>query len=146
LIWGVGPVFLIPTATDEVLGSQKFGIGPTVVVLKQKNKWTVGTLFNHVWSVAGKESRSDVSSTFLQPFLSYTTKTAWTITLNTESTYDWTAEAWSVPIHLQASKLVKFGKQPISIGGGLRCWATSPAGGPHWCGFRIIFTPLFPTK
>ncbi len=28
LIWGVGPVFLVPTATDN-LGSDKFGIGPT---------------------------------------------------------------------------------------------------------------------
>lgn len=143
-IWGVGPVLLIPTGTDEVLGTQKFGIGPTIVVLKQKKEWTVGTLFNHIWSVAGKESRTDVNSTFLQPFVSYTTKTAWTFTVNTESTYDWTAEAWNVPIHLQATKLVKLGKQPVSVGGGLRCWAASAPGGPHWCGFRVIFTPLFP--
>jgi hypothetical protein len=145
-IWGVGPVLLIPTGTDEVLGTQKFGIGPTVVVLKQKKNWTVGFLFNHIWSVAGKESRADVSSTFLQPFISYTTKTAWTFTFNTESTYDWTAKSWGVPIHAQVTKLVKFGKQPVSLGGGLICWATSPAGGPRWCGFRLIFTPLFPVK
>ena len=144
LIWGVGPVLLIPTGTDEVLGTQKFGIGPTVVVLKQQKKWTGGLLFNHIWSVAGKESRGDVSSTFLQPFLSYTTKTAWTFTLNTESTYDWKAKSWAVPIHLQVTKLVKVGKQPISVGGGLRCWTASAPGGPHWCGFRLIFTPLFP--
>ena len=145
-VWGVGPVLLIPTGTNEVLGTQKFGIGPTVVVLKQQKQWTVGTLFNHVWSVAGKESRADVSSTFLQPFLSYTTKTAWTFTVNTESTYDWKARSWSVPIHLQLTKLVKVGMQPISVGGGLRCWAASAPGGPHWCGFRVIFTPLFPKK
>ena len=145
-IWGVGPVLLIPTGTNEVLGTQKFGIGPTVVVLKQQKGWTAGTLFNHIWSVAGKESRTDVNSTFLQPFLSYTTKTAWTFTVNTESTYDWTAEAWNVPIHFQVTKLVKFGKQPVSVGGGVRCWAASAPGGPHWCGFRVIFTPLFPKK
>ena len=143
-VWGVGPVLLIPTGTDEALGTQKLGIGPTIVVLKQQKGWTVGTLFNHIWSVAGKDSRADVSSTFLQPFLSYTTKSAWTFTVNTESTYDWEGRSWNVPIHLQATKLVKFGKRPVSVGGGLRCWAASAPGGPHWCGFRVIFTPLFP--
>lgn len=145
-IWGAGPVLLIPTGTKEVLGTQKFGVGPTIVVLKQQKAWTVGTLFNHIWSVAGKKSRTNVSSTFLQPFLSYTTKKAWTFTVNTESTYDWKGRSWNVPIHLQVTKLVKFGKQPVSVGGGIRCWAASAPGGPHGCGFRIIFTPLFPKK
>ena len=143
-IWGAGPVLLIPTATDELLGSEKLGLGPTVVVLKQQGHWTYGALWNHIWSVAGADDRADVNSTFIQPFLSYTTRTAWTYTLNLESSYDWEAEQWAVPIHVQVAKLLKFGKQPISIGGGLRCWVTSPSGGPQGCGFRLIFTPLFP--
>jgi hypothetical protein len=143
-IWGAGPVVLIPTATDGSLGTRKFGLGPTLVVLKQQGKWTYGALSNHIWSVAGDNDRAEVNSTFIQPFVAYTTKTAWTYLLNTESSYDWKGNAWSVPIHLVATKLVKFGKQPISIGGGLRCWVASPAGGPHGCGFRLIVTPLFP--
>jgi len=144
LVWGAGPVLLIPTATDGLLGTEKFGIGPTVVALKLSGQWTYGGLFNHIWSVAGDEDRADVSSTLVQPFVSYTTKTAWTLTLNTESTYDWKGEQWSVPIHVSAAKLVRFGKQPVSIGGSLRCWATTPSGGPQGCGLRFIFTPLFP--
>jgi hypothetical protein len=35
IIWGVGPVFLLPTATDDLLGSGKWGAGPTAVLLKQ---------------------------------------------------------------------------------------------------------------
>ncbi|MCU0921816.1 MAG: transporter, partial [Burkholderiaceae bacterium] len=34
-IWGAGPVFLLPTATQDVLGTDKWGLGPTGVVLKQ---------------------------------------------------------------------------------------------------------------
>jgi hypothetical protein len=100
LIWGVGPVFLLPTATDDLLGAEKFGIGPTIVLLKQDSGWTYGILANHIWSVAGDDSRTDVNATFLQPFLSYTTHDAWTFTLNTESTYDWEGEQWSVPINV----------------------------------------------
>ena len=48
-------------------------------------------LANHIWSFAGDDDRSDINSTFLQPFVSYTTKDAWTFTLNTESTYNWEA-------------------------------------------------------
>lgn len=145
LIWGVGPVLLLPTATSDLLGSEKFGIGPTAVLLKQHNGWTYGALANHVWSVAGESDRADVNSTFLQPFLSYTTSSAWTFTLNTESTYDWEAEEWSVPIHFMVSKLLKFGDQHVQFFIGARYWADSPPGGPDGFGLRLGFTLLFPT-
>jgi len=88
-IWGVGPVFLYPSATDSALGAEKFGLGPTAVALKQEHGWTYGMLFNHIWSVAGNGSRDNVSATFMQPFLTYTTKTFTTFGINTETTYDW---------------------------------------------------------
>ncbi len=144
VIWGVGPVFLIPTGTDALLSARKFGIGPTGVALMQEGPWTLGLLFNHIWSVAGQESRPDVSNTFLQPFLAYTTKDAWTFALNTESTYDWKAETWSVPINAVVSKLVKVGGLPVSVGVGARYWAESPDSGPHGWGARFIVTFLFP--
>jgi hypothetical protein len=146
IIWGVGPVFLIPTATDELLGSEKWGAGPTAVVLKQSGPWTVGMLANHIWSFAGDSDRSDINSSFLQPFISYTTKDAWTFTLNTESTYNWEAHEWSVPINFVVAKLVVIDKQPISLFGGLRYWAQSPDSGPDGFGVRAGVTLLFPKK
>jgi hypothetical protein len=145
-IWGVGPAILIPTATNEFLGNDQLGLGPTVVVLKQKGPWTVGTLWNHIWRVAGGSGRPKVNSDFIQPFLNYSTKDAWTYGINTESTYDWTGSSWSIPVHFTVSKVVRFGKQPISFGGQLRCWVTSPTGGPESCGFRAIVTGIFPKK
>jgi hypothetical protein len=88
LIWGAGPVLLLPTASDEVLGSEQWGLVPTVVGLKQTGPWTYGLLANHVWSVAGDDDRADVNATFMQPFLTYITQTKTTIGLNTESTFD----------------------------------------------------------
>jgi hypothetical protein len=145
-IWGVGPVILIPSATKDVLGGKQLGLGPTVVMLKQEHGWTYGILWNHIWRVAGGSGRPNVNADFLQPFLTYSTKDAWTYALNTESTYDWTGNHWAVPIHFQVSKIVRFGKHPVSFGGALRCWATSPTGGPEGCGPRIVVTALFPKK
>lgn len=144
IIWGVGPVFLVPTATDSMLGSGKWGAGPTGVVLKQFDGWTVGMLANHIWSFAGDDDRADVSSTFMQPFISYTTPDAWTFTLNTESSYNWEAEDWSVPVNFTVSKIVKLDKVPVSLTAGVRYWADSPAGGPEGWGFRSGITLLFP--
>ena len=99
-------------------------------------------LANHIWSIAG----SDISTTFLQPFLSYTTKDAWTYSINLESTYDWVGEVWSVPLNVSVSKLLKFGDQPVQIGAGLRYWLSSPDNGPEGFGGRLVVTLLFPTK
>lgn len=144
LIWGAGPVFLLPTASEEVLGAEQWGIGPTVVGLKQTGPWTYGLLANHVWSVAGDDDRADVNATFVQPFLSYITKTKTTLTLNTESTYDWENEEWSVQVNFTVNQLLKVGRLPIQIGAGARYWADSPDGGPEDWGARVQFTFLFP--
>ena len=97
-IWGAGPVLLLPTATKDALGTEKWGLGPTAVALKQSGPWTVGVLAGHIWSVAGNDHRNDVNSTTLQPFFSYTTKTHTTMGAYTESAYDWKGKQWQVPL------------------------------------------------
>jgi hypothetical protein len=144
IIWGVGPVLLVPTATDDLLGTKKWGAGPTGVALKQSGPWTVGLLANHIWSFAGDRGRGDVNLTFLQPFVTYTTQDAWTFALNTETSYNWEAEAWAVPINFTVSKLVVIEKQPISLFAGIRYWTESPENGPHGFGVRAGITLLFP--
>lgn len=111
-IWGVGPVLLLPTATREVLGIEKWGVGPTGVALKQSRPWICGALANHMWSFAGNDDCEDVSLTFLQPFLSYTTPDAWMFTLQTETTYNWDADA---------------DEWPCRSGRSSTRWSTSPA-------------------
>jgi hypothetical protein len=145
IVIGAGPVFLYPSATDELLGTGKWGAGPTVIVLKQIGGWTIGALTNHIWSFAGEEQRSYVSRTFLQPFLSYATKTKTTFTINTESTYDWNAGQWTVPINFSVSQLIRVGKLPVSLQLGARYYPEAPRTGPDW-GLRFVITPLFPTS
>jgi hypothetical protein len=145
IIWGAGPAFLIPTATDGFLGSGKFGVGPTAVVLRQTGPWTVGALMNHIWSVAGEHDRAEVNSTFLQPFVTYSLGHGTTLSLNTESTYDWVADQWNVPINLGVQQVFKIGDQAMAFQVGGRYYAEAPEGGPQW-GLRTTLTFLFPRK
>lgn len=143
-IWGAGPVWLLPTASDEALGSEKWGLGPTAVVLKQQGPWTFGFLGNHIWSLAGDDDRADVNATFMQPFVSYITKTKTTFGLASESTYDWENEAWSVPVVASVSQLFKIGPQIMQLSVAGKYWADSPDNGPEDWGLRVQLTFLLP--
>lgn len=144
-IWGVGPVFLIPTGTDRFLSADKWGIGPTAVALRQSGPWTYGGLVNHIVDFAGSGS-TDINSTFLQPFLNYTTPQAWSFVLNSETTYDWENDDASVPVNALVQKVTKIGNQTVQVGGGLRYWLEPADNGPEGLGLRLQFTLLFPKK
>ncbi|HRO10267.1 transporter [Amaricoccus sp.] len=143
LIWGVGPVFLLPTATDHIATNQ-WGAGVTGVALVQRDGWTVGGLANHIWSLTGDSEDGDISATFLQPFVSFTTHKATSFTLNTESTYDWENAEWSVPINATVGQIVKIHRLPVQFTLGARYWAESPEGGADDWGARFQMTLLFP--
>lgn len=144
LTWGVGPIFLIPTATDSELGTGKWGAGPTAVALMQQDKWTVGVLANQVWSVAGDPDRADVSLLFLQPFVSYALGEGQTVNLDLEASYNWESEDWSVPMNLSYTKVFHAGDQPMSIQIGARKYLDNTPGGPDW-GLRANLSWLFPS-
>jgi hypothetical protein len=144
MIVGAGPVFLYPSATDDFLGTEKWGAGPTMVLLKQQGPWTYGILFNHIWSFAGNDHRSYVNSTFLQPFISYITKTKTTFSINTETTYDWRSDQWTLPINFTVAQLTRIGELPVQFTLGGKVYADGPSGAPEW-GLRFVVTPLFPT-
>jgi hypothetical protein len=144
VIWGVGPAMLIPSDTDYI-SARKWGLGPTAVVLRQHGPWTYGFLTNHIWSVGGSGAE-ELSNTFMQLFLSYTTKDAWTATLQTESTYDWRHSQWTAPVTVQVAKIVKIGGLPVNLGAGVRYYADSPTTGPHGWGARLVVTFVFPKK
>ncbi len=89
------------------------------------------------------DSRDQVNASFIQPFLVYTFPTATSISLNTESSYDWNAEQWTVPINASVSKLTSIGNQKVSFQVGGRYYAEAPDNGPEW-GLRFSVTFLFP--
>lgn len=144
IIWGVGPALLIPTATDKQLGSEKFGIGPTAVALKQSGSITMGALINHIWSIAGSDDRADVNSTFFQPFLAKNFSGGYALTLNTELTQNWDFNATSGFFHVVGSKVSSIGSQMIQYLVGPRI-PYGNANTAEW-GIRAGFVLLFPAN
>lgn len=142
VIWGAGPVLRLPTATRTSFGEGKWGAGPTGVILRQEGAWTYGMLANHIWSFAGWGPQN-VSTTYLQPFLSYTTESSTTFGAGSETAYDWVNREWMVPIDISISQVVNIGKTPLQLGVGGRYYAVGPNGGPDW-GLTFTITLLFP--
>jgi hypothetical protein len=146
LIWGLGPVFQLPTATSTFLGQGKLGIGPSAVALMQPGHWTLGALFNNVWSVAGSGSRPAVNQFLLQYFINYNLKKGWFITWQPTLTANWEATnggRWVVPFGGGLGRIMKLGAQPVSITGQFYGNAVHPPGASSWT-MRLQFALLFP--
>src|SRR3990172_5467927 len=143
--WGVGPALVFPSATHDELGAGKWSAGPTAAVLRQGDSWTAGALTGHAWSFAGDSNSDHVDTTFLQPFVSYTTKRDTTFGVDTASEYDWRTSQWTVPVEATVSQVLHFGGRDIEVGLTGRYYAQRPADGPNW-GLGLTVTFLFPKK
>jgi hypothetical protein len=142
LTWGVGPAFILPTATNKYLGGKKFGIGPSVVALKQIHGWTIGGLANHLFSVAGDKNRSKISATFINPFVTYNWKSGAGATLNTEYTHDWVNDNNILVLMPTMSGVTKLGSQTVSLAIGPRLHF-APDTRPNY-GIRAAIVLVFP--
>ena len=142
LTWGVGPLLYLPTSSDPAFGLGEWGGGLTAVALKQSGPWTFGGILSQTWSFES----SNLDSTYIQPFVSYTTPNSWTFTLNSESTYDRTSREWTAPVNFMIAKLVTIGGQKISLQAGTRYYLDSPASGPSGWGARLAATFVYPKE
>lgn len=117
VIWGIGPDFILPTATKEELGAGKWSVGPSVAVIVQPEKWTMGVLVSNVWSFAGKRNRSRVNSLSLEYLISRDFKKGWYFTSAPTITADWElslTERWNVPVGPGIGRVFKIGGQSVS--------------------------------
>lgn len=148
LIWGVGPVFTVPSASDPILGTGKVLLGPTAVLLTTPGDWVIGVLVNNQWSVGGNSLRPAVNTFLAQPFINYNMAHGWYLTTSPIITSNWLAapgQQWTVPIGGGFGRVFKVGDQPVnaSIAGYYN--AINPTGAPDWQ-LRAQLSLLFPVK
>jgi len=147
LIWGAGPVFLLPTATDSILGADKWGIGPSAVALKISEKWVYGSLISHVWSFAGSGD-TNVNLSTCQYFINYNIANGWYLTSSPVMTANWDAESdsiWTVPVGGGFGKIFRIGKQPFNAQVQAFANVAKPDFGAEWT-LRLQLQLLFPKK
>jgi hypothetical protein len=145
VIWGLGPILLIPTATDDVLGADKWGAGPSLVVLSMPGHWVIGSLFSNVWSFAGSGNQ-DVNLFTWQYFINYNLADGWYINSAPIITANWEApsgEEWTVPFGGGFGKISRIGKQPLNASAGAYYNVVKPDNAPDWQ-LRLQLVFLFP--
>ncbi|MCF6223342.1 MAG: hypothetical protein L3J34_06395 [Flavobacteriaceae bacterium] len=142
LIWGIGPIFLLPTATNDVLGTKKWATGLNAVFLKLQGQLTYGALINHMWSFAGN-GLNDLNASFFQPFFTYATPKGSSYTIASENTRNWNNDLFGGFIGMYYAKVVKIKKQTLQVGGGPKIYYGNNFMNPAW-GFRINIISLFP--
>ncbi|KRR08828.1 hypothetical protein CQ12_26805 [Bradyrhizobium jicamae] len=148
LIWGAGPVFTIPSATDPILGTGRVLLGPTAVFLTTPGHWVIGVLLNNQWSVGGNPLRPPVNTFLAQPFVNYNLAGGWYLTSSPIITADWLApsgQRWTVPIGGGFGRIFKIGDQPVSASIAGYYNVARPTGTPDWQ-LRTFFSLLFPEK
>jgi len=145
--WGIGPVLLAPTATDEAIGADKWAIGPAVGFVARSNKLMWGLFNQNLFSFAGDSDREDVNVSILQPIVNYSLPDRWSIgTSEMNVTYDWERDAWTIlPLGVKLARLVKFGKLPVQFAGGYEYNFADDYAAPKWTvNFTVKF--LFPVS
>jgi hypothetical protein len=117
VIWGAGPIFMLPTASDERLGTEKWGVGPAAVVLTMRAPWVFGVLGQNIWSFAGDGDRSDVNQMLIQYFVNYNLPDGWYLTSSPIITANWEADSdntWTVPFGGGLGRMFRIGKLPVN--------------------------------
>jgi hypothetical protein len=146
IIWGAGPALVLPTATNPFLGQGKWSIGPSIVVLEQPGKWTLGALVNNVFSFAGQSSRPAVNQMVFQYFINYNLRHGWYLTWQPTLTANWEATnggRWVVPFGGGVGRIMKLGFQPVNLTAQVYGNAVHPSGASPW-GMRLQIAFLFP--
>src|SRR5271163_1545528 len=149
VIWGVGPTFVFPTATNTTyLGQGKLSLGPSVVALVQPPHFTIGFLANNYWSVAGHSNldKPAVNQFLLQWFVNYNMKKGWYLTSGPIITANWRATSnnvWNVPFGGGVGRIMKLGFQPVNITAQFYGNAVHPPGASPW-NMKLQIALLFP--
>jgi hypothetical protein len=117
ILWGAGPIFLLPTSTDRALGVGEPGIGPTLVALQMKKQWVYGFVTSQVWTDTNSHGNKFNFFTF-QYFINYNFGKGWYFSSAPINTANWeqdTGEEWTVPVGGGFGKVFRIGNQPINI-------------------------------
>jgi hypothetical protein len=146
IIWGVGPVFSLPTATADPFETGTFGAGLTAVVVKNAGPFVLGTLVSQIWPATDEGGSPETDLLTVQPFVNYNFGGGWAISTSPVITANWDAASgneWTVPVGMGITRTTVFNRRPMNIGFQYYYNVEHPDGGAGQQ-FRFVIALLYP--
>jgi len=143
ILWALGMVGTLPTATDSDVAGKQLRLGPEALFAKFEQWGLYGLFPSHQWNVSGWDDRY-YSTSQLQLFLTFLPGGGWNVGSTPILNYDWKTEDWTVPLQLVAGKTVKWGKMPVKLQLEVNYYVEQPdLFGPEWM-IGLNITPVVP--
>lgn len=111
----LGPFAGFPTASDDLLGTGRWRLGPELVLALSAREWVTILAARNVWSVGQDRGRADVNRLFLEYFLFYNLPKLFYLLYETTVTANWEAargDQWTVPVGLGVGRHHRIPKRP----------------------------------
>lgn len=150
LVWGVGPALLIPTSTAPILGTGKWGLGPSAGIFIQPHWGSFWVAAQNIWSLPGHEPRPPVNLMIIETSLSYNLPHDWYLVTNPTISASWTElrqDRWLVPCGGGMGRTFNIGRQATDVSLALYYNAIRPTHqlSPKW---QVVlqFTLIYPRK
>jgi hypothetical protein len=141
-VWGIGPTWIFPTATDDSLGGEKWAVGPVAIAFHLGNKWVIGGILQHWWDYAGDDDRADINLTDFQYVIRYKINPFFQIGTGPNIQYNWETDEISLPIGIGLDTTTKWGNTIFRWGFDLEYYVKQDDEfGPEW-NIRLFFIPV----
>jgi hypothetical protein len=140
----IGPFISPPALSGSRFGTQQTGGGVSWLGIMRPDDWAIGMLGYQSFAIGGSDAGGTATSTYLQPFISYITKDAWTYSVNIEATTYWNPTSTSLPLNFTLNRAIMIGDLPISLAIGGRYYLASSDDGASGFGGRLQVTFVLP--
>lgn len=105
--FAAGPILVLPTATDDLLGAGKWQAGAAGVVIAPQKWGLLGGLVTYQASFAGDDDRKDVSLATVQPIVNFNLKDGFYLRSSAIWNFDLESGNYSVPVGFGIGKVVE---------------------------------------
>lgn len=141
LVWAVGVISTMPTATEDELGTDRWSLGPEFLAGKLTEKYVLGALTTYQTDIAGSGD-ANVSLTTVNAFATYLPGGGWNLSTAPIMSYDHENSQWTLPINLTVGKTVVWNGRPWKLSAEVNYFVDRPdAFGPDWM-FGINIAPV----
>jgi hypothetical protein len=132
LLTAFGLIASLPTASDDALGTDRFTLGPELLIGKLTKKYVIGVFPNHQWDVGGA-GEADINLTTIQLFGTYLPGGGWNVGSSPIISYDHNTEEWTVPLNFSFGRTVIWNGRAWKLSAEINYFVESPDEfGPDW--------------